>query len=36
MDAPERHNGQSDKQTNGRTDGRVASRRPSVRLSDGV
>jgi len=40
MDARDRHNGQRDKRTNGRTDGRRdASRlfvRPSVRLLDGV
>jgi len=34
MDATDRHNGQRDKQTNGRTDGRIV--RPFVRLLDGL
>jgi len=34
MDAPDRHNGQIDKRTNGRTDGWTVC--PPVRLLDGV
>jgi len=36
MDARDRHNGQRDERTDGRTNRRFASFRPSVRLLDGV